>query len=72
MMAFSMVSLMISPNSSKPFLRAPEPMKIIPTPSMNDSTRAVIMSQSGGILRSKYGRNSFADIVSAESSPACR
>ena len=72
MIAFSMVSFTIAPNSSNPFFKAPESVKMMPTPIMNDRTSAVMMSQIGGILRSKYGRNSFAEMASAESSPACR
>ena len=51
--AFSMVSFTMAPNSSKPFWRADEWVKMMPTPTMNDSSRAVRMSHRGGIFRSK-------------------
>ena len=52
MTAFSMVSFTMFPNSSNPLLRAVEFVNMMPTPTINDSSRAVRMSHIGGILSS--------------------
>lgn len=50
MMARSIVSFTISPNSSKAFFSPGALVKMMPTPSMNDRRRAVSISQIGGNL----------------------
>ena len=72
MITFSIVSFTISPNSSNPFLRPLASVKIMPTPMTNESTRAVMISQIGGIFRSMYGRNSFSDTAADDNSPVSR
>ena len=55
MMARSMVSLMMSPNWSKPRRSTSDSVNIMPMPSMNERRRAVSMSHIGLICKAKYG-----------------
>ena len=72
MIAFSIVNFTISPNSSNQPLIASALVKMIPKPTTNDNTIAVIISHTGGILSEKNGSNAFSESASAESSPGVR
>ena len=71
MIAFSIVNFTISPNSSNHTLIDSAFVNMMPKPITNESTMAVIISQTGGILSVKNGANSFSESASAESSPGC-
>ena len=69
MITFSMVSFTISPNSSKPFFNPLAPVNMIPTPTIKDRSRAVRMSQTGGIFRLMYGSKVLPSTADVEISP---
>ena len=57
MIIFSMLLTMMALSSSKPFLRACALDVAMPIPSIKESTRQVIISARGGIVRVKYAGN---------------
>ena len=72
MIALSINHFTISPNSSNQPLTESALRKMQPKPITNESTMAVIISQTGGIFNSKNGANVFSDRASGESSPTER